>query len=152
MRRVIQYFRRHYRLIVWCNLIGYIIIIYYVTLFSRVSKDVIRYDFHIFWSYKAIFDGREDLILEHILNVLLFIPLGSLLWCLLKRKRWWKALEVGCLLSLSIEFTQLVLKRGLSELDDVFHNSLGAIIGFWIAAGVVALAKKLNCRPDLRTT
>ncbi|RHT19472.1 VanZ family protein [Clostridium sp. AM34-9AC] len=35
------------------------------------------------------------------------------------------------LISYSIEFSQLLTKRGLFELfDDPFHNVLGAIIGF----------------------
>jgi glycopeptide antibiotics resistance protein len=39
---------------------------------------------------------------------------------------------LGFLTSLSIELLQLVLKRGLFEFDDMFHNTLGVIIGYGI--------------------
>lgn len=38
---------------------------------------------------------------------------------------------IAAIISYSIEFSQLLTKRGLFELfDDPFHNVLGAIIGF----------------------
>ena len=38
---------------------------------------------------------------------------------------------IAVIISYSIEFSQLLTKRGLFELfDDPFHNVLGAIIGF----------------------
>jgi len=142
--------KRHYRQVIWCCIAGYIIFILYVTLFSRESKDLFKYDFHPFWSYKAIIEGREDLLLENFLNVILFIPLGLLLWCVMKRKKWWEASAVGCVLSLCIEIAQLIMKRGFSELDDVIHNSLGTIIGYGLAAGLTMIVNKLICNRERR--
>ena len=46
------------------------------------------------------------------------------------RKLRWMIL-IAAIISYSIEFSQLLTKRGLFELfDDPFHNVLGAIIGF----------------------
>lgn len=109
-----------------------------------------RYDFHPFWSYKAFIDGRDDLLLENLLNVLLFIPFGLLLWCIMKLKKWWKALAVGCVFSLCIEIAQLIMKRGFSELDDVIHNLLGTIIGYGLAAGLTMIVNKLICNRERR--
>jgi glycopeptide antibiotics resistance protein len=39
---------------------------------------------------------------------------------------------LGFLTSLSIELLQLVLKRGLFEFDDMFHNTFGVILGYGI--------------------
>lgn len=39
------------------------------------------------------------------------------------------ALAVGVLLSGMIEVSQFVFRRGLFELDDIIHNSLGCMIG-----------------------
>ena len=44
--------------------------------------------------------------------------------------RWWRVALLGCLISCSIEGLQLWLQGGLCELDDVFHNTLGAIVGY----------------------
>ena len=39
------------------------------------------------------------------------------------------SIPIASLISLSIELLQLITSRGLFEFDDVFHNSLGAVIG-----------------------
>jgi len=58
--------------------------------------------------------------------------LSGLLWK-------WKGVFVAAGLSLGIEILQLVTSRGLCELDDVFHNVIGAVIG----VGVVMIGRKL---------
>lgn len=46
-----------------------------------------------------------------------------------RKLRW--VILIATIISYSIEFSQLLTKRGLFELfDDPFHNVLGAIIGF----------------------
>lgn len=49
----------------------------------------------------------------------------------------------GC--SIMIEATQLLMSRGFSELDDVFNNTLGAIIGYGLYVTVSALGKSFLC-------
>ena len=64
------------------------------------------------------------------MNVFMFVPLGIGLQGLGVRKLRWVIL-IAAIISYSIEFSQLLTKRGLFELfDDPFHNVLGAIIGF----------------------
>jgi glycopeptide antibiotics resistance protein len=55
----------------------------------------------------------------------------------LKDRRWLKVLIFSFALSMSIEIMQLVLRRGLCEFDDVFHNTLGCLLGYW-AVGLFA--------------
>lgn len=46
-----------------------------------------------------------------------------------RKLRW--VILIATIISYSIEFSQLLTKRGLFELfDDPFHNAPGAIIGF----------------------
>ena len=47
------------------------------------------------------------------------------------------ALAVGVLLSGTIEVSQDVFRRGLFELDDIMHNSLGCMIGCMAANAVL---------------
>ena len=100
-----------------------------ITLIDRIPTKRPRYELVLFWSYKAIQNGRSDLISEVFWNVVLFIPLG-ILFSLLLSKRKWISIVLGMLLSAGIELTQLILHRGLFEFDDIFHNTLGTIIGF----------------------
>jgi len=52
---------RRYQLLLWFCMVGYIIFILYVTLFSRTSKETFQYNFLPFWSYSAILDGSDIL-------------------------------------------------------------------------------------------
>ena len=67
-----------------------------------------------------------------ILNILMFIPVGYLAPLIFKSvNKWWKATLVGFLFSLAIEITQLVTHLGFAEVDDLFNNTLGALVG-WV--------------------
>ena len=67
---------------------------------------------------------------EDILNIMLLLPLGGLLPFVFDKKiHWWQGLLCGIVVSFGIEILQLVLKRGLFELDDIINNSLGCMMG-----------------------
>ena len=111
-------------------LIEYIFLIFCSTVIFRSVGEISQYDFHPFWSYKAIQEGREDLLAENIMNVVVFIPFGLFLGIAFKQVTWWKALLIGCSISVTIESLQFFFMRGFSEVDDVMHNTLGCLIGF----------------------
>ena len=79
---------------------------------------------------------------EVALNVVLFIPIGILLTCLLGKDKWKLAIGVGALMSFVIELLQLILKRGMCETDDVIFNTLGCGIGMGIVAAISMCFKK----------
>ncbi|MBO5628974.1 MAG: VanZ family protein [Aeriscardovia sp.] len=116
-------------------LIELMIVIYCSTVIFRKAGDVRGYDLHPFWSYGAIEDGRVELLAENIMNVVVFVPIGILLGVGCLKWPWWKAIGTGCLLSVSIEAMQLVLKRGFCEVDDVMHNTVGCMIGYVLVKG-----------------
>jgi glycopeptide antibiotics resistance protein len=55
------------------------------------------------------------------------------------QKGWLVAICVGMGLSVGIETLQFVLKRGFSEVDDVMHNTLGCLLGWFIVKGYLRL-------------
>lgn len=128
---------RKYRLIFkYIYLISLIAYLWYTldtTIFSRNEYADYQYKAVPFWSYKAIMDGKDLLIKEDLLNVALFIPIGFLLLYVLPRRSWWKALLFGLGFSCFIELIQLVWKRGTCEFDDVFHNTIGCILGYCVS-------------------
>jgi glycopeptide antibiotics resistance protein len=85
-----------------------------------------------FWSYAAITSGKDELIKQIIMNVLAFVPIGASLALGLKKAVWWKVVLVGCMVSVCVEALQFYYKRGLCEIDDVMHNSIGCLIGYGI--------------------
>ena len=72
-------------------------------------------------------------------NIVGFIPVGVLVGLLSRRHRVMKALVAGVMLSLAIEGSQLVWKRGVFDVDDIFNNAVGAVIGGGIAFVVMRL-------------
>ena len=116
-------------------LIEYIFLLFCSTVIFRPTGETRQYDFHPFWSYQAIQDGREDLLAENIMNVIVFIPVGILLGIAFKQMTWWKALLIGCSISITIEALQFCFMKGFSELDDVMHNTFGCILGYIMVKG-----------------
>ena len=82
------------------------------------------------WSYKAIMNGKILLIKEIIMNIVAFIPIGVMIPIFYKKALWWQIVLVGSMVSVSVELLQYYYKRGLCEFDDVFHNTLGSLIGY----------------------
>jgi glycopeptide antibiotics resistance protein len=69
----------------------------------------------------------------------MLLPIGVLLpivlepvWKAGRKHIFGRVVLAGFFTSLSIELLQLVMKRGLFEFDDMFHNTLGVVIGYWI--------------------
>lgn len=118
-------FRKAYKSIALLALIHYIVLIYCSTLLFRSENDVKRFNFTPFWSYE-----RPDMLVEDVMNMLVFVPVGLLLGASYRDVKWWKVLLIGVGLSLPIEILQLIFMRGFSEVDDVINNTLGCMIGY----------------------
>jgi glycopeptide antibiotics resistance protein len=65
------------------------------------------------------------------MNILLFIPVGFFAGGALKKKHILNAIGIGLSLSFFIELTQLISTRGVFSVDDIIHNVLGCVIGFF---------------------
>ena len=104
------------------------------TMMNRGFGATIKMELIPFWSYHQYFVERNPALLgQMIFNVLLFIPwpiLFSKVFPEMKKAIW--AIGSAFLFSASIEVTQLIFKLGLFEFDDMFHNVLGAVIGYYI--------------------
>lgn len=67
-------------------------------------------------------------------NMMWFMPVGWLLPRLFPRAKWHHALLAGLMLSLLVECLQYILGTGVSDIDDVLLNALGALIGYAMQA------------------
>lgn len=104
-----------WRNIAWLLLTEYVFLIYCSTVICReTSEGIVGHDFHPLWSYKAFIEGKEELLPENIMNVIVFIPVGIILGSLLRGKgSWLIGLIAILIISCSIEALQYFLKRGL---------------------------------------
>ena len=116
-----------------------------ITIIARIPSHNAQYRLMLFWSYRAIAGGKTDLISEVFWNFVLFIPIGILLMLIISCKhKWIISIAIGLLLSASIEIIQLKFHRGLFEFDDIFHNTLGTVIGIGMFLFISAARKKIR--------
>lgn len=120
----------------FCELV---VLIYSATVIFRMENVTRKYNFMPFWSY-----DKPELLVENIMNIVVFVPIGILLGYSFRNITWWKALFIGASISASIEISQFCLMRGFSELDDVIHNTIGCMIGYGIYSMARVVYEKLS--------
>lgn len=110
--------------VLFCAYIGVMLVI---TFFSRESGSRMGApDLRLFSTWK-INDRNRAFVIE---NVLLFIPYGFLYRLNFRRTGTLpRCLALGTFTSLFIELMQLWTGRGYFQLDDIWTNALGALIG-----------------------
>ena len=134
------------KLIVIVGLLGYLIVVFLATLFTSRYASLKNINLQLFSSYLYAWNNFDfSLWLNIILNVLMFIPLGFLLPLINQRfKKWWLTYLTGLLLTITIEITQYISKRGILETDDIINNLLGCMIGYGLWAVINAIYLKVK--------
>ena len=118
----------------------YVLFILYETLMFREVGDN-RTNLKLFsyaGKFLTDFMTREGVIN----NVWLFIPFGTGLYAVFKRKRVWVA---AFFFSVAIELIQYLTGLGIAELDDVFGNTLGGAIGVMMGVVVLEMLENRKC-------
>ena len=107
--------------------------IFVLTLFGRTPGDY-SYSLIPFSSYCRVIDERNvELLLEIIMNIAVYIPIGFLLPCCFQCfAKLWRVLVVAAIFALGIELVQALAEIGHFEIDDVINNVLGAGLGLII--------------------
>ena len=112
--------------------LAYVIFIFYETLMFRETGDM-RTNLVLF-SYAPTFFTNWRIRVDAINNIWLFVPFGTGLYAIFRKKRVW---VFALLLSIMIEATQYFTGLGIAELDDLFGNTLGGVIGIYVGIGVL---------------
>lgn len=111
----------------------YILMMSYVTIFSREQEQtdiLLRFD-----SIEEAMRRRSLAPLQHLwLNIAMFVPIGLLFPAIEPEtlNRVGAVLPLGMLLTTLIETTQLLLRIGQCDLEDLAANTLGALAGLMI--------------------
>ena len=85
-------------------------------------------------------------------NIVLLVPVGVLAPLIAPNFNWKKSLIIALLSGLSIELTQVILKVGIFDIDDVLLNALGVMIGYWLLELYFRLEVKLFSKYRLMTS
>lgn len=116
----------------------YCFTVIWFTVLKRIAGiSIVHYD--LFWSYQEWFKGNWQVGRQVLRNILMFVPFGFLVSALLNQEKkqdtgskWKQMLFIticAFIFSCLIETLQLVGMKGTCELDDLFSNTLGALIG-----------------------
>lgn len=123
----------------WLLFILYIAMLVYFLFFSerygRTAGEEYRYNIVLFAEIKRFFKYRHLLSTESFLlnmfgNIIGFMPFGFFVPMLSKKHSFWRILCLSFELTLAIEVTQLFLKVGIFDVDDLFLNTLGGVLGY----------------------
>lgn len=135
------------RLVLYGVFICYLVVVIGATMLSRSGFWQNRAIQPLFYSYC---DAWNDFSIKEwrniILNILMFVPFGFLLPFLSNKfHAFWKTYLAGFAFTFLIEIVQLVLRRGIFELDDLMNNTVGAMIGYGcyrIVLLIISIIKK----------
>ena len=96
---------------------------YNLTLFKEITR---------FWNMRHTY-GWNITIINLLGNVVCFMPFGFLLPMVSKRgvfKNFLSVTFLAMLFSIGIETAQLVTKVGAFDVDDIFLNTIGGLLGY----------------------
>jgi len=125
-------------------LAAFFVVLLFVTLIRGGQRSWRYANLHLFRAWREAWNAfSEKHWLNVLLNVAMFAPLGFLLPLLTDRiQKWYRMLAAAFSTTLAIETLQYILCRGLFDVDDLFCNTLGAMIGYWaVMAGISCFRK-----------
>lgn len=131
---------RYNRKVWWRLLLGLALLCWaaavsYTTISSRSDGGQLICRMTLFHSYREILNGgNPEILRSNFMNILLFYPAGFISGMVLPRKwpGWLRCILVVLLLaamSAGIEWMQYRFSLGQCEIDDVLHNTVGALLG-----------------------
>lgn len=128
-------------------LIVYVMVLLFVTILMRESTTKHSLFTEWFWGYKV--NEPSILYRDNLINILLYVPIGCLVGLIAPRYKWLVATGVGLFLSETIECSQLIWHKGVFDVDDIFNNTVGALVGGLIVVMTLWIrGKKNKCRSN----
>ena len=122
-----------------------------LTTLSRTANSIGIINLNFLGSYLDAWDYwslREFQLI--VFNILVFVPLGFLLPILSnKLRKFLPVLLISFLTTVAIEVLQLITHRGVFDLDDIFHNTIGGIMGYFLIICILKISaeKKITFVP-----
>ena len=120
--------------IAFAALAAYLSLVFASTVLLRTTEHASGLSLVPFSTYTQALGGNRTYIFEILENIVLFVPAGIALGYLCRASGICAsviAIAGTALFSVGIEFMQYIYSVGVCELDDVFSNTLGILVGFF---------------------
>lgn len=132
--------KRKYRILGKILFVLYIMFVFYFLLISEVygrAGEMQEYHYNLvlfkeisrFWNYREQL-GMFATVSNLLGNILIFLPFGFFMPMASKRRRFFRTSFYCLVLSLIVEISQLYLKVGCFDVDDLFLNTIGGMLGY----------------------
>ena len=138
--------RRGIKVIFYLYIIG---IFYFVLLSERYGRDTGYDTSHVnlvlFKEINRHLLSTEAVVTNLFGNIFAFSPFGFMIPIVInKKKAFFRAVFATSFFSLVIETSQLIMKVGVFDVDDLLMNTVGGLIGYMIYRVVVAVYDLYN--------
>lgn len=122
-------------------LAGYLAVLGYATLSRLGGMGASGFSFHPFRAWREAWNNFSVTSWANVLlNIAMLIPFGILIPLLFQQCKKWNYMLLASLgLVLYIETTQYLTGRGIFDIDDIFGNTLGAMIGYLLLMFVLSI-------------
>lgn len=129
------------KVFLWLIFLAYLIVVIYATMLRGAGLFHREWNFHLFRAWAEAWNNFSVKSWANVLlNVAMFVPLGFLLPLLGKKfRKWYIVIPAGFCASLVIELLQLAIGRGICDVDDLFCNTLGAVIGYFLIMTILSI-------------
>lgn len=137
--------------LLWLMLVGYLAIVIYATLLRGAGFFHREWNLHLFRAWREAWNNYSVKNWANVLlNIAMFMPLGFLLPLLGKKfRKWYISIPAGFCASLVIELLQLAIGQGICDVDDLFCNTLGAVIGYFLIMTILSIFAEKRLKPAL---
>ena len=115
----------------------YVIVLVCSAIIFRSPRETDVIAVELFWSWSS----SQQLLWNNLINIAAFVPVGLLIGMIVPRYKLLAASLAGMFLSETFECFQLILRRGVFDVDDLFNNVVGALIGGLIAVVVIKVSR-----------
>ena len=109
-----------------------------------VNNQILFKEINRFWTYRYLL-STEAVVTNLFGNIFAFSPFGFMIPIVInKKKAFFRAVFATSFFSLVIETSQLIMKVGVFDVDDLLMNTVGGLIGYMIYRVVVAVYDLYN--------
>ncbi|MBM6617378.1 VanZ family protein [Bacillus suaedaesalsae] len=129
---------KYNKLAVWVMFVCYLGLLFYLLFFSAYRnnvKGIIAYNVIPFDSIKNYINHYDGFRISRLTdnffgNIAAFLPFGFLIPLLFERNNIYLIFLYSFLFSFIIEITQISFRVGAFDVDDMFLNTIGGLIGY----------------------
>ncbi len=143
--RIVHIIKNDLNVVIYNELFYLAFLMYIMLLFHIVTFQDVTWSTSNFIPFKEIFRysiGTPAFYKNVVGNLIMFLPYGFFVSYFIKSKKPYLIILLSLIVSITIETTQMVIGR-VFDVDDIFLNVLGAIIGYLVYKVLNKIVDKL---------